>query len=263
MPEPTLHKTLFAALALLTSACTSANDLEDPPADLGNFLLGHNVVVASKAQIGPMSRSATEDEWKTTLKAAIDERFGRYDGDRYYHLGTSVEGYVLAQPGIPVVLAPKSILIMNVTVWDDAQQKKLTEKPEQFTVFESLSGDTIVGSGYTLSKEEQMRNLSRNAAKQIETYLLKNREWFGAQAGPPPKATATAVRATAMPPASASATTPATATPVTATPAATTVRRVPVASTATVAAPPPGAATGGASYSPIPAPIPRTPPAGG
>ena len=31
------------------------------------------------------------------MEAAIEERFSRYDGDSLYHLGISVEGYVLAQ----------------------------------------------------------------------------------------------------------------------------------------------------------------------
>ncbi|MWB79323.1 hypothetical protein GLS40_14885 [Pseudooceanicola sp. 216_PA32_1] len=169
------------------AACTNSADLDEPPVDLGNFLLGHNVVVASKAQKGPLSREATPDEWVASLKSAIGERFGRYDGTNYYHIGVSVEGYVIAQPGIPLVLSPKSILIVNLTVWDDAQNRKLTDKPKQITVFESLSGGTLVGTGYTMSKEEQMKNLSMNAAKAIQNFLVENREWFGPDKMPPPK----------------------------------------------------------------------------
>ncbi|MGH1426196.1 MAG: hypothetical protein ACRBBU_15830 [Pseudooceanicola sp.] len=178
---------IFAACAAL-AACTSAKDLQDPTADLGNFLLGHNVVIASKAKKGPLSRDASEEELTTALKGAIDERFGRYDGTNYFHLGVSVEGYNLALPGIPIVAAPKSVLLVNVTVWDDAKNKKMTEKPEQLTVFESFSGDSIVGSGLTKSKEEQMKNLAQNAAKQIEIYLQKNRDWFGDAPAPTSKA---------------------------------------------------------------------------
>ncbi|WP_163848850.1 hypothetical protein [Pseudooceanicola aestuarii] len=177
-----LRTFLVLALGLLVTACTNANDLDGPTRDLGDFSLGHNVVVSSKMQRGPMSREADQEVFAAAMKKAIDERFSRYDGDKMYHLGVSIEGYVLAQPGIPLVLSPKSILIVNVSVWDDLEQKKLTEKPEQITVFESLSGDTLVGSGYTKSAEEQMENLTRNAAKLIENWLVQNRDWFGPKA---------------------------------------------------------------------------------
>lgn len=178
-----LRTFLVLALGLLVTACTDANDLNGPTRNLGNFSLGHNVVVASKMQRGPMSREADQEVFAAAMKKAIDDRFSRYDGDKMYHLGVSIEGYVLAQPGIPLVLSPKSILIVNVTVWDDLEQTKLNPEPEQITVFESLSGDTIVGSGYTKSAEEQMENLTRNAAKLIENYLLENNDWFGATGG--------------------------------------------------------------------------------
>ncbi|WP_375691672.1 hypothetical protein [Pseudooceanicola sp. LIPI14-2-Ac024] len=173
-----MRRLILASLMAL-AACTNANDLDEPTADLGNFLLGHNVVIASKAQKGPLSRDASAEEMSTAIKAAIDDRFLRYDGDHYYHLGVSVEGYNIALPGVPLVAAPKSVLILNLTVWDDAQQVKLTPEPVKLTVFESFSGDTIIGSGLTKSKEEQLANLAANTAKQIEQFLEQNREWFG------------------------------------------------------------------------------------
>lgn len=172
---------LLASVVLL-AACTNPNDLDQAPADLGNFRLGHNVVVASKMTRGPVSREATAEEWQNSLKGAIDERFGRYEGDKLYHLGVSVEGYVLAQPGIPLVASPNSVLILLVTVWDDAAGGKLNTPPEQITIMETISGNTILGSGLTQSKEVQMRNLSRNAAKQIENFMVRRRAsegWFG------------------------------------------------------------------------------------
>ncbi|MDX1782308.1 MAG: hypothetical protein R3256_13470 [Thalassovita sp.] len=174
----------FAALiaVLLVAACTDSNDLDKTPVELGDFALGHNIVVASNMVKGPLSREASQAEWKEALGEAIDERFGRYEGDRLYHFGTSIEGYVLAQPGIPLVVSPKSVLIINLTVWDDAKGVKLNEEPVQLTVLESLSGDTMLGSGLTQSKHKQMRNLSRNAAKVIQNYLLRMQSeqgWFG------------------------------------------------------------------------------------
>lgn len=167
--------------ALLLVACNGASDLDDAPVPLGDFNLVHNIAVAPKAVKGPLSREVSEAELTKALTDAVDERFGRYDGARDYHFGMSVEGYVLAQPGIPLVFAPKSILIVNLTVWDDAKNKKLTPEPHQIAVLESFDQGPIVGSGYTKSAEEQLKNLSQNAAKSIENYLVKqNREkgWF-------------------------------------------------------------------------------------
>lgn len=174
----------LAACAFLLSACTNPDDFDEPMPDLGDFSLGHNIVVASKMKKVAISRDASEEEWVAAMTEAIDERFGRYEGDKLYHLGISVEGYILAPPGIPLVLSPKSGLIVNVTVWDDAAGGKINEEPRQFTVLESFSGETVVGSGLTQTREEQMTNLARNAAKQIENWLLENREWFGAAPGP-------------------------------------------------------------------------------
>ncbi|WP_224380125.1 hypothetical protein [Roseovarius carneus] len=181
------HRKLTRLAALccglaLVSACTNANDLDSAPVPLGDFALGHNVVVAPNLTKGPASRDATEEEWAASVKAAIDERFSRYQGARLYHLGISVEGYVLAVPGIPLVASPKSALIVNVTAWDDAAGKKLNEKPEQITIVETISGSTMISSGLTQSKEVQMENLSRNAAKLIQNWLVRenlDKEWFG------------------------------------------------------------------------------------
>lgn len=179
---------LLPFFALLLACSPSGDDLEKGPVPLGDFRLGHNVVVAPKAVRGPLSRGATEDELTTALQTAIGARFERYSGPRLYHFGVSIEGYVLAAPGVPLVVSPKSIMIIRVTVWDDAAGGKLNEKPEQITLFESLTGETAIGSGLTQSKEEQLRNLSVNAAKQIELFLLRKQEqdgWFqsAAEAG--------------------------------------------------------------------------------
>ncbi|WP_371742014.1 hypothetical protein [Citreicella sp. C3M06] len=196
---------LFPALALVCGLAACANgqsDLDKPTEPIGDFKLGHAMVVAPNMVMGPLSREASAEDWIASVDSALEERFRRQDGDQYYHLGVSVEGYVLAQPGIPLVLSPKSALIVNVTVWDDATQAKLNAEPEQITALESLSAETAVGSGLTQSKQEQMRNLSANVALQIEKWMRrmqKTEGWFGGpDAGKPvlsdsaPDATATA-----------------------------------------------------------------------
>lgn len=172
---------LLSALGVL-AACTNPNDLDKDVVPLGDFAMGHNVVVAPNLTKGPASREASKEEWIASMKSAMDERFSRYEGDRLYHLGISVEGYVLAVPGVPLVASPKSALIIKVTVWDDAAGKKLNDKPEQVTIIESISGETMLGSGLTQTKEVQMENLSRNAAKLIQNWMVRqkiNEDWFG------------------------------------------------------------------------------------
>lgn len=171
---------LLALLGFLVlSACTDPNDLDEVPADLGNFQLGHNVVVAPNLTKGPASREASAEEWIGSMTEAVTDRFTRYQGSKLYHLGISIEGYVLAMPGIPVVASPKSALILNVTVWDDAAGRKLNDEPHLVTVMETISGSTILGSGLTQSKEVQMENLSRNAAKLIQNWMARQNEEFG------------------------------------------------------------------------------------
>ncbi len=174
---------IIAALmsATLLVACNGAADLNKAPVPLGDFNLVHNIAVAPKAVKGPLSREVSEQALTKALTDAVAERFDRYDGSRAYHFGMSIEGYVLAQPGIPLVFAPKSILIINLTVYDDARNLKLTPKPHQITVLESFDQGPIVGSGYTKSAEEQLKNLSQNVAKSIEIFLVQqNKEngWF-------------------------------------------------------------------------------------
>ena len=168
-------------MVLMVGACAGNADLDEAPVPLGDFSLTHNIVVAPNAQRGPFSRPATDEELIETVRGAISERFDRYDGASRYHFGVSVEGYVLAVPGVPLVLSPKSALILNLTVWDDAAGKKLNDEPEQITVLETFGSGTVIGSGYTLSAEEQLKQLSQNAAKSIERYLVRQMQeegWF-------------------------------------------------------------------------------------
>lgn len=72
-------------------------------------------------------------------------------------------------------------MILSVTVWDDEAQKKLNEEPRLLTIYEGVSGETLIGSGLTRSKEEQLEILSRNAAARIEKWLQSNGAWFGVE----------------------------------------------------------------------------------
>jgi len=182
MGRITLMRSLAAVLlAGALAACNGAADLADPAVPLGDFNLSHNIVVAPKVQKVPLSRDLDVEVMTMMLRDAVAERFDRYEGDRLYHFGISIESYFLAPPGVPLVATPKSAMIIRISVWDDAANKKLTEKAHQITVLESLDQGPLVGSGYTKSAEEQFKNLSQNAVKQIENFLVrKNAEegWF-------------------------------------------------------------------------------------
>ena len=169
---------LICSCALL-AAC-AGRSLDDPLVPLGDFSLGHNVVVASNARQGPISRNATEEEWTQAMTKAMADRFGRYSGEELYHFGVSVEGFMLAPPGVPLIYTPKSALIINVTVWDDAAGRKLNSEPHQLTVLETTGTDSIIiGSGIGRKKQEQLDGLSFNAARAIETWLANQHEDYG------------------------------------------------------------------------------------
>ncbi len=164
----------LGALALVLAGC--ANQEGDTPEkrDLGDFVLGHNIVVAPDLQKGPTSRNATPEELTEAVKAEINKRLGAYEGERLVHLGVNIGGYALARRGVPLVYTPKSALILNVTAWDDRAGTKFNEEPKQFIVFEDFGNAPIVGSGLVNTREEQIAMLTANAAHHIERWLEEN-----------------------------------------------------------------------------------------
>ena len=180
------QRSFVAALGLILLTACQTSDLAKPPVPMGDFALGLNIAVADNVQKVPISREVTPDQWEAEIKKAVDARFGRYNGTKLYNIGISIDAYALAPPGIPLVLKPKSVLVVTANIWDDAAGKKLNPEGRQFTVFEKLSPETFVGSGVTQSKQRQMEVLSYNAAKKTEGWLLEHPEWFGM----PPKVNA-------------------------------------------------------------------------
>lgn len=173
-------RNLFLGGAVATlAACSLPADVDAPQIAMGDFRLGHNIVVVNEPEVGPFSRLAEDDVWKEALIGAIDRRFGGYDGDKYYHIGTKIDMYVLALPGVPVVFTPKSVLVVTVNVWDDAAGEKVNEEAKALTIFEGVSAETLFSSGLTQNKKQQMTKLADNAAKAIQDWILENPEWVG------------------------------------------------------------------------------------
>lgn len=174
-----LRKTVALFGLLAVSACSAPAHVDAPQVPMGNFRLGHNIVVVSDPELLPFSRKVEDEVWQEKMTSALAQRFGEYEGDKIFHLGVKVEGYALAVPGVPLLFTPKSVLVLAVNIWDDAAGEKLTEEAESFTVFESLSPETMISSGLTQSKEKQMKILTENAAKVIQDWILAHPEWVG------------------------------------------------------------------------------------
>ena len=180
-----MKRWLLAGLAMvLFAGCAAEEDLSLPPEPIGQFRLGHNIAIADNVTRGPFSREFTETQIEASVQNAVAKRLRRYDGDGLYHLGIVIGGVVLAQPGIPVVYAPRSVMIVDVNVYDNATQKKLNEEPHRILAGEGLQNAApLIGTGYVRSAEAQLENLSAQVAKSIEDWLRDNAEWFAPREG--------------------------------------------------------------------------------
>jgi hypothetical protein len=166
---------LLIALPLLfaVAACgDSTRDLQEPTEPLGDFKAAHIGVVAPNLQKLLVSRDATEEEWIEAVTKALDTRFRRFSGDKFYHIGVSIEAYSLPPPIIP----GKSALALNVTIWDDAAQAKLNAEPKQIHVIK------VFESRISKNREQQLQGLAEEAARLTEVWLREMQEsdgWFG------------------------------------------------------------------------------------
>lgn len=183
------------AMVISLGACSSTNDLMGDVDPIGDFEFGFvKSRVPDDVTKGPLSRTASADELNTAMEAAFQRRFARFSGDEVYHIGLAVDGYVIAQPGIPIVMSPKSVMIFRVIVIENDTQLVLNEKPEQITVIETLDGGNLIGSGLTSTKEEQLEDLANAAAKATEKWMRQQPWFFDGQTGvvtPDPKKSGT------------------------------------------------------------------------
>ena len=171
--------TLITGL-FLVGACAQTQVYEEPES-LGEFKLRVNYAFAGKAVKGPVSRDATPDEWTAAIQNAVDIRLGRYQGAQEYDVGISLEGYMLAPPGIPVIYNPKSTAIVLVNVYD-VKKKEFLAKGKKFQVLEDTTGGSALkGSGHERTREEQMSGLALKVADRVEEWLAEKHlenGWF-------------------------------------------------------------------------------------
>lgn len=170
---------LLTGMALL-SACTESS-VNEPPEELGAFKLRVNYTFAEKAVKGPVSRDATAKEWEIALKDALTSRLGRFDGPQEYDVAVTLEGYMLAPAGIPVLYSPKSTAIVNLFVYDVAQKKYLVKEHQMQVLEDTTQESLVVGSGHSRTKQEQMAGLALKVALRVEDYMAEGHEehgWF-------------------------------------------------------------------------------------
>jgi hypothetical protein len=180
-----LRKFIGSLVCLTVLACgTVEEDLSEAPMPLGQFRLGHNIAIADNVTKGQFSSEFTDTQIEVAVQNQVAQRLRRYDGDGLYHLGIVVGGIVLAQPGVPIVYAPKPVMILDVTVFDNATQEKLNAEPKRIFAGEGMRNAVpFLGSGNVRSVELQLENLSASAAREIESWLRENPDWFTTREG--------------------------------------------------------------------------------
>lgn len=175
----TLFRPFLIGLALFLAACAEqAPQAVTKAAPVGDFKLGFAVVVAKDAEKGPFSRDATPKEIEDAVHGALVEKFGGLDGKSFYHIAVGVGAYALAEPGIPLLVSPKSALVADVTLWDDKNKRKINAEPETITIVEGLGAGGVFGSGFSMTREEQLRMLSVLLAEKIEAWIKENEQAF-------------------------------------------------------------------------------------
>jgi hypothetical protein len=180
-----LRKFIGSLVCLTVLACgTVEEDLSEAPMPLGQFRLGHNIAIADNVTKGQFSSEFTDIQIEVAVQNQVAQRLRRYDGDGLYHLGIVVGGIVLAQPGVPIVYAPKPVMILDVTVFDNATQEKLNAEPKRIFAGEGMRNAVpFLGSGNVRSVELQLENLSASTAREIESWLRENPDWFTTREG--------------------------------------------------------------------------------
>lgn len=176
-----MYRLLTALVALLLLTACGETQLNETPEDLGAFRVRVAHVYSEKALQWPMSRDADQSEWVEPMKRALETRLRRYSGPQEYDVAVTLEGFMLAPPGIPIVFNPKSVAVVNVFVYD-VEKKEFLAKKEQMQIFEDTTGESaILGSGHSRTKEQQIAGLALNIADKVEEWLAeqhKENGWF-------------------------------------------------------------------------------------
>lgn len=166
-----------AVLTLVLAACSVPENAVQGNRDLGDFQLCGQFVTFVANDPGPLSRKATEDEWVNALNAEIARQLGPYKGGKCYTVSVAVEGYGLAQPGVPLVFSPKSGLLVRAFVFDNdlieaGVPSVLNKGGEQLQV-------ALVDQGGLFNdRDAQLGALARTGVAEVVKWMERNPEWF-------------------------------------------------------------------------------------
>ena len=161
----------LCAFILLVACNAPPADLLKPIEPMGQFKLGHAEVVAPNLEKLLVSQDVSKEELIAAMDGALEQRFRRYEGTQYYHLGVSIEAYSLPRPFVP----GKSALALRVTVWDDAAGEKLNEESEVIHVIQ------VIESRISMTREDRIQRLVETGALMIEKWMREQHEangWF-------------------------------------------------------------------------------------
>lgn len=170
---------MLASLVGLAACGGVRDDLSVRPDPIGQFLPGHLVAVTNEPTRGPFFRRVEDAAWTEAMQTGLIDPLRRCQGDRLFHVGVAVEGYVLVLTGVLPVYSPQSALIFLVNLYEDATRERLNKEPIHLTVFPPCGGVRFVPSGVTETAEEQMDGLAFNAARTTERMMRENAHRFG------------------------------------------------------------------------------------
>jgi len=180
----------LVATMVLLAACEETK-VNEAPEDLGDFKMRVSFVYTDKALQWPLSRAAKPSEWNEPIERALEARLGRYTGTGKYDVAITLEGFLLATGGIPVLVNPKSAAVVNVFVYD-VTTKTYLAKEHQMKIFEDTTGESaIIGSGYSRTKAEQIDGLALRIVDGLEEYMAEQhaeKGWFSGGVVPEAKA---------------------------------------------------------------------------
>ena len=169
---------LAASAALLAlAACSTPETATTGAKPLGDFQLCGQYVYFTADDPGPLSRNVSEEDWVAAMNKAIRDRLGPYKGGKCYTVSVAIEGYGLAQPGVPLVFSPKTGARLRAFVFDNELIEAdvpsvLNKGGERIEVF------LVDQGGLFNDVDSQLAAVARTGVAQIETWMATHPEWF-------------------------------------------------------------------------------------
>lgn len=178
-----MHKRAIWGLAML--ALSSCGEVPKSPnlnaqSLQAHFTLGHVGVITTGMAKGAYSVDVQSQDLATHLRSAVTSELSNFTGGHQYNLGIKVEAYTLANPSMPTVPQPKSVLMLTLSVWDDSHDPRPILAPATVVAVDGLYGTSIFVTKPQGSIDQRLAALCAKAAIEIERYLVKNSDFLQA-----------------------------------------------------------------------------------